>query len=462
MTNAPEPGTAPATGTDATGTAPATGTDATGADARMAGSAPATMAAGDGRHAAPTSEPAGPSLRRYLVDAWSANAVTVTLLAFLAAMAVGGILICVSDPTVRATFGYVFAAPGDAVSASWTAVRAAYADLFKGSIVDPDLVSQWVNGTKPFTAVLGSISETLTYATPIIFTGLAVALAFRGGLFNIGAQGQAIFGAIAAGVLGFGLDLPPVLALIVVLIGAALGGGLYGAIPGVLKARTGAHEVITTIMLNYVALLFLGWFITQKGIQNPDRSDAISKDVHGHALLPKPFGDSLRVNLGILLAVLAAAVVSWVLTRSTFGFELRAVGLNPDAARTAGMSVAGTYAMTMAVAGALAGLGGAAVLLGTAGHLTVAVVGNAGFDGITVALLGRGKAWGVVLAGLFWGALTAGGNRMQSFDSIPIDLIDLLKALIVLFIAAPALIRAVFRLRAARLGRLEANLAKGW
>jgi general nucleoside transport system permease protein len=421
-------------------------------------------AQGGGRHSADTGGNGSPglSIRRVLVESWSANAVTVTVLAILGAVVVGGILICASDPGVRAAFGYFFAAPTDALSAAWQVVSQAYADLLKGAVVDPDRVRQWLDGSGSFVAVLGSISETLTYATPLIFTGLAVALAFRGGLFNIGAQGQAIFGAIAAAVVGFSLDLPPVVAVVAVLLAAVVGGALYGAIPGVLKARTGAHEVITTIMLNYVALLFLGWLITQKGIQNPNRTDAISKDVHGHALLPKLLGDSLRVHLGIVIAVVVAGVVGWVLNKSTFGFELRAVGLNPDAARTAGMSVARTSALTMTLAGALAGLGGASQLLGTAGHLTPAVVGSIGFDGITVALLGRGKPWGVVLAGLLWGALSAGGIRMQSFDAIPIDLVDLLKALIVLFIAAPALIRAVYRLRAARGGRLEASLARGW
>lgn len=402
------------------------------------------------------------SFKRVIDDIWSTNPITTTVLAFLLAMAIGGILIVISDPAVTAKFGYFFAAPGDALSAAWDSISTAYANLFKGSIVDPDQFTAWINGQASFTSVIASLSETLTFAAPLIFTGLAVALAFRGGLFNIGAQGQAIFGAIAAGAAGFLLHLPVVIHLVVVIIAAALGGAFYGFIPGFLKARTGAHEVITTIMLNNIALLFLGWFITQHGIQAPNRSDAISKDVEGHAQLPQFFAYPLRVNLGIVLALLTAAGVAWVLNRSTYGFELRAVGLNPDAARTAGMSVAGTYVATMSLSGVLAGWGGASVLLGTATHLTIGVVGNIGFQGITVALLGRGKPWGVVLAGILFGALNAGGNRMQSFDQIPVDMVDVLTSLIVLFVAAPALIREIFRLRAARSGRIEANLAKGW
>jgi general nucleoside transport system permease protein len=403
-----------------------------------------------------------PAGNRFIAALWSANTVTVTVLSLVLAMVIGGILIVLSDPTVTAKYGYFFAAPGAALSASWTAISEAYANLFKGAIVDPEAVSGWINGDNTIWLALYPISETLTYTAPLVFTGLAVALAFRGGLFNIGVQGQAIMGAAAAGLVGFELHLPVVLHLILVLLAGAVGGGLYGFVPGILKARTGAHEVITTIMLNYVALYFLSWLIVQDGVQDPNRTDAISKPVDSNALLPKLAGGDLRLHLGIVLGVLVVAGVAWLLNRSTFGFELRAVGLNPDAARTAGMSVAATYTGTMVLAGALAGLGGTTVLLGTAGALTTSVVGNIGFDGITVALLGRGKPWGVLLAALLFGALRAGGNRMQSFSGIPVDLVDVLTALIVLFIAAPAFVRAVFRLRAGRTGRLETTVAKGW
>jgi len=400
--------------------------------------------------------------RTFWANVWSANPVTVTVCAFILAMAIGGLLVIISDPEVRATFGYFFAAPLDALSASWAAVNEAYANLLKGSIVDPEAIRGAINGENTWALVFYPISETLTYAAPLIFTGLSVALAFRGGLFNIGAQGQAIMGAVGAGVLAFGLTMPVGLHLLVALIGGLVGGAIWGLVPGALKARTGAHEVITTIMLNYVALYFLGWLIIQNGVRDPGRSDAISKRVEDTAALPHLAGASLRVNAGILLALAACAGMAWLLGRSTLGFEIRAVGSNPDASRTAGMSVSKTYILAMGLAGGLAGLGGASVLLGTAGALTGSVAGNIGFDGITVALLGRARPWGVALAGLLFGAFKAGANRMQSFANIPLDMVDLLQALIVLFIAAPALVKTVFRLRAARSGRLEANLARGW
>jgi ABC-type uncharacterized transport system permease subunit len=404
----------------------------------------------------------GPPPRSFLGHLASANPVTVTVLAIFLALAVAAVLIVVSKPDVLSKWGYFFAAPGDAISSSWAVVSEAYANLFKGAIVDPAAVTGAMNGENSWSLVFAPISETLTYTAPLIFTGLAVALAFRGGMFNIGAQGQVIMGAIGAGLIGFELHLPPGLHLLLALAGGALGGAFWGWIPGFLKARTGAHEVIVTIMLNYVALLFLAWLIVQKGVQDPGRSDAISKKVVDTARLPLLGGSSLRVHLGIVLGLLAAAGVAWLLNRSKAGFELRAVGANPDAARTAGMSVSKVYVLAMALAGGLAGLAGANLLLGPAVALTPQVGGQVGFDGITVALLGRGKPWGVVLAALFWGAFNAGGNRMQSVSETPVDLVTVIQAIIVIFIAAPAVVKAIFRLRADRSGRLAANLAKGW
>ncbi|MFG3578516.1 ABC transporter permease [Micromonospora chersina] len=438
---------------------PATEAQEARSEARATPSAPA----GDTERAVPATarkQPAAegprPTLGRLFLDnLWAANTVTVTVLAVLLAMLVGAVLIIVSDPEVLATYGYITARPADALNASWTVVSEAYANLFKGAIFDPDAVG--------FTAAMGPISETLTYTAPLVFTGLAVALAFRGGLFNIGAQGQATIGVILSAVVGFALPLPPGVHLIVALLAGALGGALWGFVPGILKARTGAHEVINTIMLNYVAVYFLSWIIIQSGVQNPNRSDAISKPVDSSAQLPRLLGDNLRVHAGILVAVLATWFIAWLLNRSTLGFELRAVGENPDAARTAGISVTKTYVLVMVISGLLAGLGGSNMVLGsTANALTPLVIAQIGFDGILVALLGRVKPWGVLLAALLFGALQAGGNRMQSYSGISLELVTVLQALIVIFIAAPALVKAIFQLRAARAARLQTSLAKGW
>jgi len=398
---------------------------------------------------------------RYLV---TANSVMVTVYSLILSMVIGGILIVVSDEEIRGMYTYFFSRPGDALSASWTAIADAYSALFQGAVVNFEQLSLAFQGDVDWTRLLRPISDTLTNAAPLIFTGLAVALAFRSGLFNIGAQGQAISGAIGAAIVGFSLDLPVGLHLVATLLGGAIAGALWGAIPGVLKARTGAHEVITSIMLNYIAAYLLLWVISTGFVHSTERTDAISKSVKNTSWLPNLFLDAnLRANWGVLLAVGAAGVVGWLLTRSSLGFRMRTVGANPDAARTAGMGVAATYATAMAIAGAWAGLGGATIMLSSTSHaLTPAVVGNVGFDGITVALLGRARPVGVILSGLLFGAMQAGGTRMQAVADIPVDMVTVLQALIVIFIAAPALVKAIFRLRASRGAGMDLTMAKGW
>ncbi|XVV12076.1 ABC transporter permease [Actinoplanes sp. CA-131856] len=397
----------------------------------------------------------------FLQNLWSANTVTVTILSIFLALVIGAVLIVVSDSQVLSYFEYFTSRPSDALNASWDLISQAYADLFKGAIFDPAAFQAWFDGTGTWQTAFGPISETLTYAAPLVFTGLSVAIAFRGGLFNIGGQGQAVIGCVTGGVVGFAVGLPVGLHLLVALLAGFLGGALWGFLPGLLKARTGAHEVITTIMLNYIATLFLSWLILQNGVRDPDRTDAISKTIESSAQLPA-LPSPLRVHLGIVLAVVATAVVAWLLNKSPFGFELRAVGVNPPAAKTAGMSVAKTYTLLMVLAGGLAGLGGAVQVLGTADKLTAQVAGNIGFDGLLVALLGRNKPWGTLLAAILYGALRAGGNLMQVDAGISLELVTVLQALIVIFIAAPALVKAIFQLRAARTARLGASMAKGW
>jgi general nucleoside transport system permease protein len=417
--------------------------------------------------AAPADEGGTPPVRqpgagaRILRDITSANTVTVSVLAIFLALVVGAILIVVSSPDLLSEYGYFFSAPGTVLSDSWDAISTAYAELFKGAIVDPSTITAALNGTGKWAAVFYPISETVVAATPLIFTGLAVAIAFQGGLFNIGAQGQAVMGGIGAGLIGFELHLPIAIHMIFALVGAAIAGGIWGGIAGALKAKTGAHEVIVTIMLNYIAApSFLIWLIKQHGVQNPKRTDAISKTVDGHASLTG-LGFGLRWNIGILIGIALAVATALYLSRTTKGFELRAVGLNPDAARTAGMSVGGTYLLVMLISGGLAGLGGGVQLLGPAGALTPAYAGQIGFDGITVALLGRAKPLGVVLSALLFGALHAGGNRMQLAAQVPIDLVTVIQAVIVIFIAAPALVKEIFHLHGRTAG-VAGTMAKGW
>ena len=357
----------------------------------------------------------------------------------------------------RTAFGYFFAYPADAISAAWHAVSSAYLALFEGSILDFGSLTGESN-----VPLLGPISDTLFNAAPLIMGGLSVAVAFRAGLFNIGGQGQIIAGAICAGYVGFAWNLPVVLHLLVALVAGIIGGAIWGGIAGWLKARTGAHEVISTIMLNYIALYLLYYLLSVPGFQAPGSNQAISLPVIETSRLPRLLGSGLTVNGGLIVALLAALGCSWLLTRSTLGFRLRAVGANQFAARTAGMSVPGSYVIVMVIAGALSGLAGCAQILGGNNvALTGDVDANIGFDAITVALLGRANPGGTVLAGILFGALRAGAVRMQAETGTPAEIVQVIQSVIVLFIAAPALIRAIFHLREARGGGIT-QMAKGW
>lgn len=361
------------------------------------------------------------------------RAVLISVLAVLLALVVGAVLIVLGRPDVLATLSYFFARPGDFFVAAGGAVGEAYAELFLGAFGDAS-----------------AIADTLVQATPLIFAGLGVTIAFRAGLFNIGAQGQLMIGALCAAYVGFAFDLPPVLHLVAALLAGVLGGGIWGGVVGLLKARTGAHEVILTIMLNYVATSLVSWLLITEAFQRPGRTDPITPVVGENAALPR-FGGT-QLNVGFLLALLAVLVVWWLLNRSTLGFEVRAVGSNREAARTAGMNVAKVLTIAMLLAGVFAGLAGAHQVLGVQGYLTGSIAGSVGFDAITVALLGRGTPVGTLFAALLFGALNAGSREMQAATETPLTLSIVLQATIVLFVAAPVLVRTVFRLRDKRTG----------
>lgn len=371
-------------------------------------------------------------------------------LAFLMALFVSSFLISFSDSRVLAYKSQPLTFIKEAILASYRA----YLALIQGSIFDVNLAKDgWIHGFYP-------LSETMVATTPLILTGLAVTLAFRAGLFNIGAQGQFIFGAIGASYVGFHFTLPVGLHLIAALAAGTLCGALYGGFVGLLKAKTGAHEVIVTIMLNYVAAYFLLWLLSTTAFLRIGRQDPLAPEVKPSARLPHLFGSDLRVHLGILVAIAAAFGVWWLLNRSTWGFKFRAVGANAAAARTAGISVAASTTAVMFISGALAGLGGASQITGTDPALTAGVGGTYGFDAITVALLGRATPIGTVFAALLFGALRAGGLTMQSHTDTPIELVLVIQGLVVLFMAAPALIKAWLRLKNVDEGQTVAS--KGW
>jgi simple sugar transport system permease protein len=388
------------------------------------------------------------------------RSLVVPLLAVSSAMVLGALIIIFSDLTFLSRFG---ADPLGALGGVLGTVGTAYAALVTGALGSPDAyIAAFSSGdSAQIVAALKPISETLMEATPLIFTGLAVAVGFRCGLFNIGAEGQLYVGAAAATFVGFAVTgLPWFIHLPLAVTAGFLGGAAWGFIPGWLKARTGAHEVIVTIMLNYTAFLFIGFLLNLPGYQREGRSDPISKIAESTAWFPA-LVDGLRVNWAIVLALVAAFVVSWILFRTTKGFELRAVGFNPAAARYAGMSIAGSTILAMMLSGGLAGLAGTGVVLGVTRSLSGGISPGYGFDGIALALMAGSRPRGIIFAALLFGALRAGSTPMQSQTGIPIDLVVVIQALVIMFVAAPALVRGIFRIRVS--GSTGAEIfSKGW
>jgi simple sugar transport system permease protein len=369
------------------------------------------------------------------------SALLVPVLAVFTALVISGFIIALSDVDTLRLWG---SDPGQAFSDTIDTVFGAFKALFVGSL-----------------GSINAISETLFAATPLIFAGLAVAVGFQAGLFNIGAEGQIIIGGMTALYVGFTFDLPGIILIPMCLIGAMLGGGAWAGIAGLLKAKTGAHEVITTIMLNFIALYLTQWLLKTTVFQQPGRSDPISKPINDGAQLPRLLGSDYRVTIGFLIAIAAAVIVQALMYRSTIGFQYRTVGANPHAAKYAGMNVIWLTVAVMATSGALAGLAGANQIMGLPPYQgSTAFSGGIGFDAIALALLGRSKPYGVVLAGLLFGALAAGGREMQGVERIPIDLVEVIQALIIVFIAAPALVRAIYRFRIDEAG--TGQISKGW
>ena len=400
---------------------------------------------------APAEPPAASRSQRVLRDILGGSAV-VSILAVVIALVVGSVLIAVTDAGVQAASGYFFSRPGDTFAAIAKAIGGAYAALFQGAIYNP-VRPGFINGILPLT-------ESLTFATPLIAGGLGVALAFRVGLFNIGGQGQILVACAVGGWVGWSFPLPYFLHMLVATLAAMAAGAIWAGIVGLLKARTGAHEVIVTIMLNSIAFYLITYLLKTPGaLQAPGSNNPKSPATDPTAVMPsltdllKSFGlgpaeaGSFRVNFGFILVIAATIFVWWFINRSSTGFRFRAVGENANAARFAGINVSRVFVLALAISGALLGLAGATQVLGTTtSGFSNGVDAGIGFDAITVALLGRSRPWGVFWAGILFGALKAGGFAMQAAQGVPIDLVLIVQSVIVLFIAAPPLVRTIFHL----------------
>ncbi|MHB0923490.1 MAG: ABC transporter permease [Bellilinea sp.] len=390
--------------------------------------------------------PVKPNAMAIFIEEVRQNSLTVTILAIVTGLLLGGIVAVLTTESVYAAFGTSF---GTGFREVFRIFGLTYSALFTGAFGQPDKIQAAIasGDWQQINIAFSPFFESLVQSTPYILAGLAVALGFRVGLFNIGAEGQIFVGALAAVWAGTHITgLPAWIHAPLALLIGGLGGALWGFIPGLLKAKTGANEVINTIMMNYIAFRLSEYLLTGF-LKDPTKSHPISATVEKAAWLPRLFPSPNRFHVGFFIALAMAVLVYILLFKTTWGFQLRTVGLNPNAARYSGMSIVKSTVIAMSLSGALAGLAGAVEVLGVNRNLGVAFSSGYGFDSIALALLGNSHPVGVVLASLLFGFLRNGALRMQLAAGIPIDIISIMQAAILAFIAAPGIIRTIYRLK---------------
>lgn len=391
------------------------------------------------------------------------------MFALLLGLLVGALIIVTTTPAILIAWRDVFhswTAPFTALKVTFDNVGAAYRTMFVGSVVNPADFWHAVTTGQHWNTALTPISETLTYATPLVIASIGVGIAFQTGIFNIGANGQAILGGIAGATVGSMIHLPTIVHVPLTLAAGIAGGMVAGSIPGLLKAYTGAHEVIVTLMLNYVVALFLIFTLLSTALQLPGQQNDISRTINPTAQLAPLFGASsgLRVNWGLFIAVGVVVFAWWFLDHSSLGFEFRVTGANPHAARASGINSRAVIILVFLISGGLAGLAGIVQAASTTHFIDGGfLIGNAGigFTAITVALLGRNRPMGTVWASLLFAALGVGGRAMQASTGIPLDLATVIQSSVVLFVATPVLVKEIFRLKGGQSQGVQLA-TKGW
>jgi simple sugar transport system permease protein len=397
---------------------------------------------------------------RIFLDEVSKSPITVTILAIISGLILGGLVVAITTEEVYQAFDISFwEGIKTGVGAAWSTYEA----LFYGSVGNPTKIIGALRGgdALEIRRAFNPFFESLVRSTPYIFAGLSVALGFRVGLFNIGAEGQLFIGAattVSAAI--FLKGLPAIIHIPISLLAGFIGGGLWGFIPGWLKAKTGAHEVINTIMMNYIAFR-LSEFLLRGPLKNPEGFTPVSAQIEESAKLYRFFESPIRFHIGFFIALFVAFLVYWFLFKTTWGYTLRTVGANPRAAKYAGMNIVRSTVIAMFLAGGLAGLAGANEVLGVNHNLALAFASGYGFDAIALALLGKSNPIGVVLAAILFGFLRNGAIQMQLSAGIPIDIISILQAFILAFIAAPAIIRTIYRLKEPDTD-IDAVTLRGW
>ncbi len=386
----------------------------------------------------------------------------IPALAILTGLLLGAILIMVTSFTVYDAFRVSI---WKGIGTAFSEVGTAYLALFTGALGNPvEIVSALLYGdAMEIRAALNPFLESLVQSTPYIFAGLAVALAFRAGLFNIGVEGQLFIGAAAATFVGYSFTgLPPYIHMPLAFLAGALGGALWGMIPGLLKATTGGHEVINCIMMNYIAYRFTTYLLTGPMSRPGTGGMPISPLIEKSAQIPQFFKTPIRFHLGFFIALGFAALLWWVLFKTTWGLNLRTVGTNPRAAKYAGMNIVATIIIGMAASGALAGMAGANEILAVNRSMAIGLSAGYGFDSIALALLGNSHPVGVIFSALLFGILKNGATKMMVVSSIPIDIVTILQAVILMFVAAPAIIRSLYRLKQPEMETAATITLSGW
>ncbi len=388
------------------------------------------------------------------------SSLLIPVLAIVSGLLLGGLIVGLTSKSFYEVWSTSpVQAIGNGVKAAWES----YVTLFAGAFGTPSRIQAALESGDALAIrrAFNPFFESLVKSIPYMFAGLAVALGFRTGLFNIGVEGQIFLGGIFSVWVGYTFTgLPAFIHLPLAFLAGALGGALWGFIPGLLKAKTGGHEVINTIMMNYIAFRLTDWLLREP-MKRPGSTNPISPIIEESAKLPRFFEDPIRFHLGFFVALAVAALVYWFLFKTKWGFDLRTVGANPRAARYAGMNIVKSTIVAMSLSGALAGMAGANELLGVNYNLSQSFSPGYGFDSIALALLGRNHPVGVVLSALLFGTLRNGAVRMQASAGIPIDIISVMQAFILAFIAAPAIVRTIYRLKEPKKAEAEIHVS-GW
>ena len=385
----------------------------------------------------------------------SVQTILIPILAVFTGLVIGAIVILVTNVAVLTAWRNFFQDPTAALSISGNAIAVAYGSLFSGALGTPSVMiagfREWIStgNSSDLIKSIYPLTESLTASTPYIIAGLALAIGFIAGLFNIGAEGQFLMGALFSVYVGYSINgLPAYIHLPLALLAGVAGGALWAFLPGLLKARVGAHEVVTTIMMNYVAYNLSDWLLN--GPMKAPGYSPLTPSIANTAMLPRFFPDPLRFNLGFFLALAIAVLVYWLLFKTTLGFEIRAVGYNPNAAKYAGINIVSNTIIVMLISGGLAGLAGATQVLGVDHWVSENYSSGYGFNSIAVALLGNSHPLGVVFSAILFGILVSGATKMQSMADIPSSIISVIQGLVIIFVAAPGIIHSLYRIRTSK------------